>query len=78
MARCADDSLYTGIAIDVPARIAAHNAGKGARYTRSRVPVVLVYQEPAADRSSASCREHALKQLSRHEKLLLIESRSGS
>ena len=78
MARCADESLYTGIAIDVPARIAAHNAGKGARYTRSRTPVVLVYQEPAADRSSASCREHALKQLSRREKLLLIESRSGS
>jgi len=78
MVRCADDSLYTGIAIDVPARIAAHNAGKGARYTRSRVPVVLTYQELAADRASASRREYALKQLSRREKLLLIESYSGS
>lgn len=78
MVRCADDSLYTGIAIDVPARIAAHNAGKGARYTRSRVPVVLAYQELATGRASASRREYALKQLSRREKLLLIESYSGS
>ncbi len=72
--RCADDTLYTGIAVDVAARVAAHNTGKGARYTRSRLPVELVYAESAEDRSAASRREHALKRLSRSAKLALIES----
>lgn len=72
--RCADDSLYTGIARDVERRIAEHNAGNGlaANYTRSRRPVVLVYQEPAADRSAASKREYQIKQLSRAQKLALV------
>jgi putative endonuclease len=72
--RCVDDSLYTGIARDVARRIAEHNAdsGPGASYTRSRRPVTLVYQEPAADRSAASKREYRIKQLSRGEKLALI------
>ena len=72
--RCADDSLYTGIARDLNRRIAEHNAdnGPGASYTRSRRPVKLVYQEAAADRSMASKREYQIKQLSRAEKLALI------
>jgi putative endonuclease len=74
--RCADDSLYTGIARDLERRIAEHNAdnGLGASYTRSRRPVRLVYQESAADRSAASKREYQIKQLSRAEKLALIGS----
>lgn len=72
--RCADGSLYTGIARDLERRIAEHNAGNGAgaNYTRSRRPVRLVYNEPATDRSTASRREYAIKQLSREEKLALI------
>ena len=72
--RCADGSLYTGIARDLERRIAEHNAdkGAGASYTRSRRPVRLVYQEPAADRSTASKPEYQIKQLSRAEKLALI------
>jgi len=72
--RCADDSLYTGITRDVMRRISEHNAdnGAGASYTRARRPVKLVYQEPAADRSTASRREYQIKQLSRGEKLALI------
>jgi putative endonuclease len=73
IARCADGTLYTGIARDVERRIAEHNAGKGtaANYTRSRRPVVLVYSEPAESRSAASKREYRIKQLSRAEKLVL-------
>jgi putative endonuclease len=80
IARCADGTLYTGIARDVVKRIAEHNAGKGAaaNYTRARRPVVLVYQEEAADRSSASKREYRIKQLSRTEKLALILKSGGS
>ena len=73
--RCADGSLYTGIALDLERRVAEHNAdnGLGASYTRSRRPVTLVYQEVAADRSAASKREYRIKQLSRTEKLALID-----
>lgn len=72
--------MYTGIARDVEKRIAEHNAdkGTGANYTRARRPVVLVYQEPAEDRSSASKREYQIKQLSRTEKLALILKSGGS
>ena len=72
MLRCADDTLYTGIARDADARLAAHNAGRGAKYTRARRPVSIVYREPAEDRSSASKREWAIKQLARRQKLRLI------
>ena len=72
MLRCADDTLYTGIARDAEARLAAHNAGRGAKYTRARRPVSIVYREPADDRSSASKREWAIKQLARRQKLQLI------
>lgn len=71
--RCADDSLYTGITNDLEGRLASHNSGAGARYTRSRLPVELVYQEPAADRSAASKREAAIKALSRRSKLALLD-----
>ena len=70
--RCADNTLYTGCAADVQKRLSVHQSGKGAKYTRSRLPVELVYQEPAADRSAALKREAAIKKLSRARKLELI------
>ena len=69
---CADGSLYTGVARDLNDRIAAHNDGSGAKYTRSRRPVKLRYHEQAADRSAALRREALLKKLSRTDKLQLI------
>ena len=75
--RCGDGSLYTGVAVNLPERIAAHNNGTGAKYTRSRLPVSLVYAEAAADRSVALRREAAIKKLCRSDKLLLIENWSG-
>lgn len=71
--RCVDDTLYTGITDDVEKRFAAHCAGKGAKYTRGRGPLALVYTEEAEDKSAALKREHAIKKLSRAEKLKLIE-----
>ncbi len=70
--QCADDTLYCGITNDLDKRLAAHNAGEGAKYTRSRTPVKLVYQEVCADRSAASKREHEIKALSRAAKLALF------
>lgn len=70
--RCADDTLYTGITNDLDQRIEAHNEKRGARYTRARLPVTLVYQEEADSRSLASQREIAIKKLSRRQKLELI------
>ena len=70
--RCADGSLYTGIAKDVDRRCQQHNAGTASRYTRSRLPVVLVYQEGHASRSLALRREAAIKALSRRQKEMLI------
>jgi len=61
--RCADGSLYTGVTRDLAARVRTHNAGKGARYTRGRRPVTLVYAEPAAGRGEAQRREYRIKQL---------------
>ncbi len=69
---CADRTLYTGVARDLHARIAAHNAGRGAKYTRSRLPVRLVYQETVPDRSAALRREHAIKKLPHAAKRALI------
>lgn len=63
MLLCADQSLYTGVATDVAARLSTHNAGKGAKYTRGRLPVKLVYQEAAAGRGAALQREIAIKRL---------------
>ena len=74
MVRCRDNSLYTGCAVDVSRRVQVHNAGKGAKYTRSRLPVELVWQEPCADRAEALRREYAVKQLTRAQKEALLES----
>jgi putative endonuclease len=69
---CADKTLYTGWATDVDRRLKAHNAGRGARYTRERGPVRLVYVEEVPDRSAALKRELAIKQMTRTQKLKLI------
>ena len=61
--QCSDKTLYTGIATDVAARLATHNAGKGAKYTRGRLPVALLYCESAETRSAALKREYAIKQM---------------
>lgn len=74
MLRCRDGSLYTGCTNDVEARLATHRAGRGARYTRSRLPVRLVLLEAVADRSAALRREAALKQLTRAEKLAVLRA----
>ena len=71
--RCRDGSLYAGYTDDPERRLKVHNSGKGSKYTRSRLPVELVYREEHPDKSSAMRREYELKQLSRAEKLKLIE-----
>ena len=72
--RCADDTLYCGITNDMEKRLAAHNAGTAAKYTRSRGPVDLVFVENCAGRSAASKREMSIKKLTRAEKLALIQA----
>lgn len=74
MLECADGSLYTGWTNDVEKRLAAHTAGRGGRYTRSRLPVVLRYVEPCGSKNEAMRREHEIKTLSRIGKLNLIET----
>ena len=71
--RCADDTLYTGITTSVVRRVYEHNQGKGAKYTRARLPVNVVYIETHPDRSSASKAEATFKKLSRKKKLEIIE-----
>ena len=73
MVCCADNSLYTGIAVDVEKRIEVHNSGKGAKYTRSRLPVSLVYKEEGFTKSEALKRELEIKDLTRKEKEALIQ-----
>lgn len=75
--RCGDGTLYTGATCDVERRLRLHRAGRGARYTRSRLPLALVFLESARDRGAALRREAALKQLTRAEKLGLIR-RAGA
>lgn len=72
--RCADNSLYTGIATDVKRRVEEHNSDNslGAKYTRARRPVELVYQEKAGSRSEASKREYAIRKLNKQNKEALI------
>lgn len=70
--RCADDSLYTGYTTDVRRRVAEHAAGEGAKYTRGRTPVELVYVEAFGSRSAAMTREHEIKQLDRAGKESLV------
>ncbi len=75
--RCSDDSLYTGVTKDLDRRVNEHNSGSGAKYTRSRTPVKLVWSESKSSRSKAQKREHEIKSLSRDKKLQLIDVRSG-
>ena len=70
--RCVDGTLYTGYARDPEQRAAAHNAGRGAKYTSARRPVSLVYSEACRSLGAALKREHALKSLTKREKELLI------
>ncbi len=74
--RCADQTLYTGIAKNVATRVSPHNAGVGAKYTRARRPVELLYQEQVEDRASALRREHAIKAMEAAAKHKLIEEES--
>lgn len=71
MLRCKDGSLYTGWTDDLQHRLQMHNQGKGAKYTKGRGPLELVYSETVADKSSALKREYAIKRLSRKDKLAL-------
>jgi putative endonuclease len=73
MLRCSDGTLYTGCTNNMESRLRTHNEGRGAKYTRSRRPCVLVYQEACLNRSDAARREYAIKQLSATAKKALIE-----
>lgn len=74
MVKCRDETLYTGTTNDLEARITTHNSGRGAKYTRSRGPVQLVYSEKHENRSSALKREAAIKKLKKAEKQKLTQS----
>ncbi|MBQ3135005.1 MAG: GIY-YIG nuclease family protein [Oscillospiraceae bacterium] len=71
--RCGDGTLYTGSTDDVEKRLAAHRAGKGAKYTRGRGPLELAYFEQLPDKSAALRREYEIKQMTRQEKLRLCQ-----
>ncbi|MFB6117408.1 GIY-YIG nuclease family protein [Halosegnis sp.] len=71
--RCADDTYYTGYTTDPERRVAEHNAGDGAKYTRGRTPAELVYTESFAEKGAALSREHEVKSLSRAEKERLVD-----
>ena len=76
--RCGDGTLYTGITDNLPRRLEAHRPGRGAKYTRGRGPLALVYWEEQTDRAAASRREWAIKQLTRTEKEALAASWDGN
>ncbi|WP_241154330.1 GIY-YIG nuclease family protein [Staphylospora marina] len=76
--KCGDGSLYTGITTDLEARLKSHRKGKGARYTRGRLPVEPVYAETVENRSAALKRELEIKRMSRRQKLELIREQGGS
>ena len=78
LARCSDGSLYSGSCIDLRAREETHNHGKGAKYTRSRLPVKIVYFEEFSTRSEALKREAEVKKCSKLEKEVLVRSRAVS
>ncbi|MBQ8927955.1 MAG: GIY-YIG nuclease family protein [Oscillospiraceae bacterium] len=77
MLRCADGSLYTGWTNDLRRRLAAHNAGRGGKYTRTRRPVTLVYAEAHAEKQAAMRREYHIKQLTRQQKEALLTADSN-
>ncbi len=72
--KCGDGTFYTGITIDLSRRLAMHGNGTASRYTRSRLPVELIYREPCANRSTALKKEHAVKALTRRQKEDYISS----
>lgn len=72
--KCCDNTLYTGYTNDIQKRLKTHNNGKGAKYTRSRLPVELIYFEKYDFKNDAMKREYQIKQLSRHQKLKLINT----
>jgi pyrroline-5-carboxylate reductase len=72
--RCGDGTLYTGVTNDLARRVAAHRAGRGARYTRGRGPLRVVYRESCRDRGAALSREHSVKRLSRAAQRALIRT----
>ena len=74
LVRCADGTLYGGYTTDLQKRLAAHNSGKGAKYTRSRLPVELVWWEVCPTKQAAMSREWQVKHLTREEKLKLVET----
>ena len=74
--RCGDGTLYTGIAADIERRLRAHQSGTGAKYTRGRGPLCVVYREELPDKSAALRREAAIKRLKRTEKLALIDGKA--
>ena len=74
---CADGSLYTGWTYDLNKRMESHNSGRGAKYTRSRLPVRLVYYEIMRNKVEATRREYAIKHLTRRDKLMLVESKDN-
>lgn len=74
MLRCADGTIYTGITNDLEKRLAKHNAGQGARYTRARLPVTLLWHETHPGKGEALKREYAIKQLTRAQKDALIQA----
>ncbi|MBW9256851.1 MAG: GIY-YIG nuclease family protein [Candidatus Thiodiazotropha sp. (ex. Lucinisca nassula)] len=76
--RCTDDTLYTGITNDINRRVAEHNRGVGAKYTRGRTPVKLVFTETLPDRSAALRRELAIKRMKTAEKQLMIKQAESS
>ena len=77
MLRCNDGSLYTGYTDDVARRLSVQNSGKGAKYTRSRLPVTLAYQEELPDKRAALKREAAIKRLHKPEKEALITQKEN-
>ena len=76
--RCKDNTLYTGITTDVEKRLEAHRSGKGAKYTRGRAPLELVYRESCGSHSDALKREAEIKKFSRQAKELLVKSQTDS
>jgi putative endonuclease len=76
--QCSDQTLYCGITNDLEKRLAAHNAGEGAKYTRGRTPVKLLYSEPCSDKSTALKREMQIKQMPRSKKLAMSKGDSVS
>lgn len=77
MLRCSDDTLYTGWTNDLDKRMEAHNKGKGAKYTKARLPVMLAYYEAFATKEEAMRREWEIKHMTRREKEKLLEAKAG-